>query len=666
MKILFSGLLFWIHLSVSGQIICTAPGQNPQTAFPVCGTSTFTQTSVPLCGGKPVPSPTCNSYPLTDINPFWYKFTCYQPGTLGFNITPNTNSEDYDWQLFDITNHLPTEVYNNVSLSIASNWSGEGGQTGASSAGSQYFVCEGAGKPLWSKMPALIQAHEYLLLVSHFTQTQSGYSINFSGGTAIITDSISPQLFQAKASCSGDIIHVKLNKKVKCNSLTPTGSEFYILPGNLQILKATAVGCATGFDTDSIDLQMTSLLPGTYSLVSRPGSDGNTLLDYCDQPIAVNDKVNFEIYPLVPTPMDSLAPVTCKPNLLRLVFRKPILCSSIAANGSDFQVTGSYQVAIATANGGCSGSAISTNEIFVSLTQPIFKKGTFNITLNKGTDGNTLLDECGKETPAGSFLVFSAMDTVNADFTFKKSYGCTEDTVYFLHPGGNGVNKWFWTLDENKTSLQQSPIVQYQIFNNKKVQLIVSNGTCADTTNQLIRLDNFLKADFTGFEDVCPKEPTVFTSTAQGIGIKHIWDFGDGNTSFLPSPSHTYAAPTSTLPRVVTYSVTDSFGCTSKTQKTIKVYSSCYLAVPSGFTPNHDGLNDYFGPLNAIKAEQLDFRVFNRWGQLLYHTNNWKQGWDGNYKGRPQNTDVYVWILTYVERSSGKQRIMKGTVGLIR
>src|SRR5690348_8071762 len=94
---------FFLILSACamGQSVCTTPGQNPATAFPVCGTGTFSQTSVPLCGGTRVPSPACNNYPLTDVNPFWYKFTCYQAGTLGFKITPNTNSEDYDWQVFD-------------------------------------------------------------------------------------------------------------------------------------------------------------------------------------------------------------------------------------------------------------------------------------------------------------------------------------------------------------------------------------------------------------------------------------------------------------------------------------------------------------------------------------------------------------------------------------
>jgi gliding motility-associated-like protein len=112
--------------------------------------------------------------------------------------------------------------------------------------------------------------------------------------------------------------------------------------------------------------------------------------------------------------------------------------------------------------------------------------------------------------------------------------------------------------------------------------------------------------------------------------------------------------------------VTDSFGCSSTVQKVVRVYSSCYLAVPNAFTPNGDGKNDFLYPLNAIKADNLNFRVYDRWGQLIFQTTNWKHGWDGTYKGSPQPGGVYVWFLTFVDRDSKQPRQMKGTAALIR
>src|SRR5688572_27678562 len=339
MKFLISLCFLFIASSLIAQIPgatpCTNPGQNPGTAFPVCGTSTFSQASVPLCGGKYLPAPTCNTNVVSDVNPFWYKFTCFKSGTLGFQITPHTNSEDYDWQLFDVTGQNPNAVYTNINLVVSCNWSGEGGATGASNAGTQSFVCDGFGKPLWSKMPDLIQGHEYLLLVSHFTQTQSGYNLSFNGGTAVITDSTPPKLGNAEASCSGDVVRVKLNKKMKCSSIASNGSDFYLMPGNIPFTAARGFSCSTGFDSDSIELNLASpLAPGNYSLHVKQGSDTNTLLDYCDKAIPVSDLINFTILPLAPTPMDSLVPATCKQQSLKLIFPKPVLCSSVAANGS--------------------------------------------------------------------------------------------------------------------------------------------------------------------------------------------------------------------------------------------------------------------------------------------------------------------------------------------
>jgi gliding motility-associated-like protein len=666
--ILIATLLVFSCFLLEAQVTpCTAPGQNPSTAFPVCGTSTFSQSSVPICGGRQVPAPTCNSYPLTDVNPFWYKFTCFQSGTLAFKIKPHTNSEDYDWQLFDITNQNPNAVYTNVNLAVACNWSGESGETGASAAGTNLFVCEGFGKPLWSKMPNLAQGHEYLLLVSHFTQTQSGYDLSFGGGTAVITDSKQPRLDYAVASCGGDVIRVKLNKKMKCNSIAINGSDFYVTPGNVPVIGATAINCNNGFDTDSVELKLGSFLaPGTYELNMQKGSDANTILDYCDNAVPETDKASFSVYPIVPTPMDSLAPLQCKPQSLRLIFKKPMLCSTVAPDGSDFMISGAYPVTISGAAGKCSNGATVSNEIIINLSQPLYQAGNFILTLRRGTDGNTIFDECGQETPAGSSISFSVKDTVNADFTYQVNYGCTTDTISYFHPGANGVNSWKWNLDENKSSTQQNPEALYQQFNLKTIQLVVSNGFCSDTSSQSILLDNFLKADFSTYEDVCPNEPTQFTSTAQGRILSHSWDFGDGGTSSEASPSHTYSGPLTTTAYQVRYTVTDSFGCSKTVQQAVRVYSSCYLAVPTAFTPNNDGKNDYLYPLNAIKAEKLDFRVYNRWGQLIFQTNNWKKGWDGTFRGVQQASGIYVWFLTYVDRDTKQSRQMKGTAALIR
>src|ERR1019366_403208 len=205
---------------------CTTIGQTPSTAFPVCGTDTFRQSTVPYCGGTLLPGP-CSSDGISDTNPFWYKFTCFSAGTLGFVITPNDLNDDYDWELFDVTGQGPAAVYTNTSLFVACNWSGNTGLTGASATGTSLKNCAGQTYPTFSAMPSLKLAHDYLLLISHFTKytpSQNGYKLSFGGGTASITDTLAPNITSATASCDAMQITVRLNKKLKCSSLAINGT----------------------------------------------------------------------------------------------------------------------------------------------------------------------------------------------------------------------------------------------------------------------------------------------------------------------------------------------------------------------------------------------------------------------------------------------------------
>jgi gliding motility-associated-like protein len=604
----------------------------------------------------------------TDRNPFWYKFTAFKAGTLGFLIEPLDQNDDYDWQLYDITGRNPDDVFTDASLIVTGNWSGTYGNTGASAGGVNSIQCASdpaQNKNSFSTMPQLKEGHTYLLLVSHFTNSQSGYNLSFNGGSAVITDPTVPALKTAEASCSGDVVRLKLTKRIKCASIASDGSDFYVTPSGMNTTAAVGVDCTIGFDSDSVSIKLNSSLPpGDYKLNVKKGSDGNTLLDNCDNPVAEADFVSFKVLLLAPTPMDSMVPVKCAPKELRLVFKKPIMCSSIATDGSDFSITGTYPQGIAAASGSCVAGA--TKEIVIVLTQPLQTAGNFNLVLKAGSDGNTLLDECAQQTPAGSAIAFGVKDTVNADFTYNIRYGCERDTVDYFHAGGNEVNSWRWNLDENGSSVQQNPQAIYSVFNKKLAELVVTNGFCSDTARQEVLLDNYLKADFSVLPDNCPMEPIAFTSTAVGKITTHHWNFGNGNVSSEMSPQNIYLQPDRETSFLVNYSVVDEWGCEQTATKPIKIYSSCTVFIPNAFTPDNDGRNDAFRVLNAVKAENFELRIFNRWGQMLFQSKDWKKGWDGRLNGQLQPTGTYVWFVRYKDSRNNQLVERKGSVVLIR
>ena len=92
--------------------------------------------------------------------------------------------------------------------------------------------------------------------------------------------------------------------------------------------------------------------------------------------------------------------------------------------------------------------------------------------------------------------------------------------------------------------------------------------------------------------------------------------------------------------------VTDTNGC--KNSDTINIVLNGALFVPNTFTPNSDGINDFF----EIKGEEIktfELWIFNRWGELLYNTKSISDFWDGTYKNAPVQIDTYVWKIKYLD-----------------
>ena len=107
-------------------------------------------------------------------------------------------------------------------------------------------------------------------------------------------------------------------------------------------------------------------------------------------------------------------------------------------------------------------------------------------------------------------------------------------------------------------------------------------------------------------------------------------------------------------------------GCADSAYVTVRVFkTNPQIFVPTAFTPNGDGRNDVFRPI-AVGIDKFEyFRVFNRWGQLVFETKRTGMGWDGRIGGKEQGTGTYVWLVKGTDYL-GKGVFAKGTVTLIR
>ena len=145
-----------------------------------------------------------------------------------------------------------------------------------------------------------------------------------------------------------------------------------------------------------------------------------------------------------------------------------------------------------------------------------------------------------------------------------------------------------------------------------------------------------------------------------------------GGVSYVWSPATPLNNPFIQFPLAVlshdtyfTVMVTDAAGCTASDGVFVKVYDGPTYYVPNVFTPNGDGLNDIFRPIPSGMKSTEYFRVFNRFGQLVFQTNKWLEGWDGKLKGKPADQGTYAWAIKGFD-VNGRGVEMSGTVILLR
>jgi gliding motility-associated-like protein len=153
---------------------------------------------------------------------------------------------------------------------------------------------------------------------------------------------------------------------------------------------------------------------------------------------------------------------------------------------------------------------------------------------------------------------------------------------------------------------------------------------------------------------------------------------GTGNLDFVWSPTDELSCFTCPDPLAnpldtITYTlaVTDANGCTAQESVTVRVNEECRVRVPNAFTPNGDGANDVFRPImDPCLRTVRQWKIINRWGQTVFEQVNFpatdpQLGWDGNWEGKPQASDVLIWVAEF-EYFDGRRETQHGDVTLVR
>ncbi len=176
-------------------------------------------------GGSGCPNNHCMD---GEHNSRWYIWTVVEAGDLRFQITPQVQTDDYDWAVFNITDHSCDDIYTNsfgiMSSCNAAGGAGYQGATGVNSLNGGVIDCNNGGPTnRWNVDLPVYEGETYVLVVSDWTQTPGGYTLDFSASTAVIFDDQKPFIEYIGGdlitACGDNELFIKFNEKVKCSSV---------------------------------------------------------------------------------------------------------------------------------------------------------------------------------------------------------------------------------------------------------------------------------------------------------------------------------------------------------------------------------------------------------------------------------------------------------------
>ncbi|WP_282456869.1 PKD domain-containing protein [Chitinophaga sedimenti] len=239
---------------------------------------------------------------------------------------------------------------------------------------------------------------------------------------------------------------------------------------------------------------------------------------------------------------------------------------------------------------------------------------------------------------------------------------CLGEEAFFTATSTNAaspVMSWAWELGDQQTSQSDNFSHTYATGGQfiARATATGTNGCPSETASATVRV--VAVNAFAGTDTlIAMGQPLQLNATGSS---SFSWQPSTGlNNPFI-------ANPVATLNADQTYVLTSTSGegCVDMDTINIKVYRGPEFWVPTGFTPNNDGLNDVFRAI-APGIPKIDyFRVWDRWGGEVFYTNQLSVGWDGRLNGRPMPMGTYVWAISGKDYM-GRDVLRKGTVTLIR
>ncbi|GAB4279444.1 MAG: hypothetical protein Kow0068_03440 [Marinilabiliales bacterium] len=280
-----------------------------------------------------------------------------------------------------------------------------------------------------------------------------------------------------------------------------------------------------------------------------------------------------------------------------------------------------------------------------------------------------IYDQCGSFDIDSITIYTDALPPV--DFSADSMSGCAPFTVNFNSLYSAQTYTWnFGDNDYANLSFDKDPEHTYDDPGVYDVTLTVtSTEGCSNsyTHHDMITVYPAPIAKFIATPEAASIVKPIILFTNQSVGAStYYWDFGDGGESNLVNPEHTYPIyPTGTY-TVMLIAETNN-GCLDTAYKDVTIQNEYTFYAPTAFTPDYDGINDYFYVYgNGIDSRNFKLYIFDRWGEVIFETEDINEGWDGRVKnGKIGKNGTYTWLVKYRD-DKGIEHEESGAVSIIR
>jgi gliding motility-associated-like protein len=243
---------------------------------------------------------------------------------------------------------------------------------------------------------------------------------------------------------------------------------------------------------------------------------------------------------------------------------------------------------------------------------------------------------------------------------------CGRASISMSNHAPNPGAVYSWSFGDGQFSSLPAPVHQYQASGTYTISLhLISQAGCvsAGVTTDTVIVYEPTTASFEAPEKTSELIPVVPFHNTSVNAITYLWTFGDQEHAIEKDPIHTYALKGM---YTVVLRTKSPKGCLDSVTKIIEITPDFSYYIPNAFTPNGDGKNDVF---NGKGVEVYDFNmiIFDRWGQLIYTTDDKDAGWDGRANGGADiaQNDVYVYKII-LHDFQGKRHNYEGTVTLVK